>query len=284
MAASNRKHGFSRRSTRLRLLLAMFLLSAPAHLTTITAVSAAEGPVDVDLELILAVDISDSMNPEEQRLQRDGYVSAFRHPDIVAAIQSGGIGKIAVLYLEWAGPAYQRVGVPWTIIGNPEDASSVADALAALPLKTEAGTSISASFLQAMELFASAEQRTGRQVIDISGDGVNNFGPPVAPIRALLVSKGIIINGLPIVLLNGAGDSNMSFGRPFLERYYEDCVIGGSGAFVIGVEGMSRFETALRRKLVMEIAGRAEALSPAAYVPQPKSHTDCEDISEHVGR
>lgn len=270
------------RSNRLRLLSAMVLLSA--SVTAVTPVSAAKGPVDVDLELILAVDVSDSMNPEEQRLQRDGYVSAFRHPDIAAAIQSGGIGRIAVLYLEWAGPAYQRVRVPWTIVGNPEDASSVADALAALPLKTKPGTSISASFLQAGELFANAKQRTSRQVIDISGDGVNNFGPPVAPIRALLVSKGIIINGLPIVLPNGAGDSNMSFGRPFLERYYEDCVIGGSGAFVIGVEGMSRFATALRRKLVMEIAGRAEGLSPAAYVPPPKSRTHCEDISEHVGR
>jgi hypothetical protein len=278
------RSGFSGRSNPLRLLFAMVLLSSSAPLTEVTAVSAANGPVDVDLELILAVDISDSMNPEEQRLQRDGYASAFRHPDIVAAIQSGGIGRIAVLYLEWAGPAYQRVGVPWTIIGNSEDAYSVADALAALPFKTKPGTSISASFLLAGELFASAKQRTSRQVIDISGDGVNNSGPPVAPIRALLVSKGIIINGLPIVLPNGAGDSNMSFGSPFLERYYEDCVIGGSGAFIIGVEGMSRFATALRRKLVMEIAGRAEGLSPAAYVPPPNSHTDCEDISEHVGR
>jgi len=106
----------------------------------------------------------------------------------------------------------------------------------------------------------------------------------VAPIRDLLVSKGIIINGLPIVLPTDAADTNMSFSPPFLERYYEDCVIGGSGAFVIGVEGMSRFETALRRKLVREIAGRAEALTPVAYVPQPKSRTDCEHMSEHVGQ
>jgi hypothetical protein len=211
-------------------------------------------------------------------------VSAFRHPEILAAIQSGGIGRIAVLYLEWAGPLYQRVGVPWTVIGNREDASAVADALAALPLKTGPGTSISASFLQAGDLFDHAKQRTSRRVIDISGDGVNNFGPPVAPIRDLLVSRGITINGLPIVLPTDAADTNMSFSRPFLERYYEDCVIGGSGAFVIGVEGMSRFEAALRRKLVMEIAGRTEELSPAAYVSQPKSRTDCEDISEHVGR
>jgi hypothetical protein len=260
------------------------LLSACAPLTTVTAAPAAEAPGDVDLELILSVDISDSMSPAERQLQRDGYVSAFRHPEIIAAIQSGGIGRIAVLYLEWAGPAYQRVGVPWTIIGNAEDASAVADALAALPLKTKPGTSISASFLQAEELFANAKQRTSRRVIDISGDGVNNFGPAVAPIRDLLVSKGIIINGLPIVLPTDAADTNMSFSRPFLERYYEDCVMGGSGAFVISVADMSRFETALRRKLVMEIAGQAEGLSPAAYVPSPKSRTDCEDISEPLGR
>jgi hypothetical protein len=257
------------------LLFATILLSASAYLTTVPAVSAAERPVDVDLALILSVDISDSMNPAEQRLQRDGYVNAFRHPEILAAIQSGGIGRIAVLYLEWAGSEYQRVGVPWTVVGTLEDASSVADALDALPLKTEPGTSISASFLQAGELFDNAKQRTSRRVIDISGDGVNNFGPPVAPIRDLLVSEGIIINGLPIVLPTDASDTNMSFSRPFLERYYEDCVIGGSGAFVIGVEDMSRYATALRRKLVMEIAGRVEGLSPAHYVRQPQRRTNC---------
>ena len=121
-------------------------------------------------------------------------------------------------------------------------------------------------------------------MIDISGDGVNNFGPPVAPIRDLLVSEGIIINGLPIVLPTDASDTNMSFSRPFLERYYEDCVIGGPGAFVIGVEDMSRFETAIRRKLVMEIAGQTSELSPASFVERPKPRIDCTDLAERPGR
>ena len=243
-----------------------------------------ERPI-VDLELILAVDVSSSMSEAEQRLQRDGYASAFRHPDIAKAIASGAIGRIAVLYFEWAGPADQRIGVPWTILTTQKDAMSLADSLAALPFATAPATSISGSLLFAQELFGDPTLRSSRHVIDISGDGTNNAGPPVVRARDLLVSQGIIINGLPIMLPTDASrDSFTSFSRPLLELYFEDCVIGGPGAFVIGVHDTSRFKSAILRKLVMEIPSRPAELSPASARVRQHPPIDCAAPGEQPGR
>lgn len=215
------------------------------------------------------------MSPAEQQVQRDGYVSAFRHPDLARAIASGTHGTIAVLYLEWAGPTYQRVVLPWTIVGSDDDARRFADALVMKPVIAQAGTSISGGLLAAGDLFAHSRATAERRVIDISGDGPNNSGPPVAPVRDTLTSSGITINGLPVSLPHGGSNGFQSFGEHYLSLYYEHCVIGGPDAFVIGVDDLTLFEVAIRRKLVLEIAGQPSRPRLASYLRSSISAFDC---------
>ncbi|WP_281407757.1 MULTISPECIES: DUF1194 domain-containing protein [unclassified Mesorhizobium] len=210
----------------------------------------------VDLELVLAVDVSSSMTLAEQRVQRDGYVNAFRHPDLAKAIRSGARGMIAVSYLEWAGPSHQRVVLPWTIVGSAEDARRFADALAAKPIVAQPGTSISGGLLAAAALFVKSPVVGERRVVDISGDGPNNAGQPVGPVRAMLTGSGVTINGLPVSLPRSSSNGFQSFARQYLALYYEHCVIGGPDAFVIGIDDLAMFEVAIRRKLLLEIAGQ----------------------------
>jgi len=240
--------------------------------------------VDVDLELILAVDVSPSMSVAEQKLQRDGYVQAFRHPDITRAIESGFLGKIAVAYFEWAGAHHQHVVVPWTILEHGVDAYAFSEALAAAPLNADPATSISGSLLLAKEIFAASPARSMRRVIDISGDGKNNAGPQVAPIRDSVLADGIIINGLPIILpASDAPDNFNSFSGDSLESYFEHCVIGGPGAFLIGVSDLSTIAIAIRRKLVLEIAGLSPRLIFASHDAKEPSF-DCLSIGDRPGR
>ncbi|MBZ9709456.1 DUF1194 domain-containing protein [Mesorhizobium sp. ESP7-2] len=221
----------------------------------------------VDLELVLAVDVSSSMSLSEQRIQRDGYVNAFRHADLARAIGLGARGTIAVSYLEWAGPNYQRVLVPWTTIGSYADARQFADALAIQPINNaQPGTSISGAILLAGELFSQSRTVAARRVIDISGDGPNNAGLPVAPIRDRLTGSGITINGLPVSLRRGGSNAFQSYGARYLDHYYEHCVIGGPDAFVIGIDDLNLIEVAIRQKLVREIAGLASRPKLASYL------------------
>jgi hypothetical protein len=237
------------------------------------AAKAAEVPADVDLELVLAVDVSRSMDIEELGLQRDGYVAAFRHPEVVAAIQSGAMGRIAVTFVEWAGPGFQIVLVPWTVIANGADAGAFADKLDQAAVLRETGTSISAGLFFAAGQFDGSPARGVRRVVDVSGDGPNNMGLPVAPSRDEVISDGITINGLPIMLkpIYVFGGYNI----PNLDVYYEDCVIGGPGAFVVTVRRKEDFEEAIRRKLVLEIAGLPARLIPAAAIAQSAPRVDC---------
>jgi hypothetical protein len=254
--------------------------------------NAAEGAKsDVDLKLVLAVDVSDSMSRDELRLQREGYVSTFRDPRVARAIASGEFGRIAILYLEWAGPYHHHVVRPWTVLTTLEDSAAFADLLAIEPIVTDPyasnramslgnsldqETSISASLLFALQMFRDRRFRSNRQVIDISGDGTNNSGPPLAMIRNLLMSEGIIINGLPLTWSAADNADSMTFfGKSSLERYYEACVIGGPGAFSILVNDISRFQEALRLKLVTEIAERETVARPASFKPAPQSLVDC---------
>jgi hypothetical protein len=233
---------------------------------------AAEGPIDVDLELVLAVDVSRSMDIEELGLQRDGYVAAFRHPEVIAAIASGGVGRIAVTFVEWAGPGFQTVLVPWTVIANAGDADAFAAKLDAAPVLRETGTSISGGIFYAARQFDGSPARGVRRVVDVSGDGPNNMGLPIAPSRDEVISDGITINGLPIMLkpVYTFGGYNI----PNLDIYYEDCVIGGPGAFVVTVRRLEDFESAIRRKLVLEIAG-LPARVIAAQLTQTAPRIDC---------
>ena len=209
--------------------------------------------IPVDVELVLAVDVSYSMDPDEQALQREGYRLALTSKEFLQALREGAHGKIAITYVEWAGQHDQQVVVPWRLIEGPELADAVAAEIARAPYRRASRTSISGGLAFAQGLFATSGYRGLRRVIDVSGDGPNNSGMPVAPVRDVIVNKGIVINGLPLMLK-----------RPYrgmmdiahLDWYYEDCVTGGPGSFVIPVRGREQFVEATRNKLVLEVAGR----------------------------
>jgi hypothetical protein len=229
--------------------------------------AAAQADEAVDLELVLAVDVSGSMDPDEQELQRAGYVAALTHPDVIAGIRSGPYGRIAVTYVEWG--SWQRIAVPWAIVDGQQTAAAFAAALAEAPLGTLSRTSISGGLLFAAELFDENRLEGMRRVIDISGDGPNNLGPPVATTRDAIVERGIVINGLPFMLKTG--------GRGYIDNldfYYEDCVIGGPGAFLIAVRNRAQLADAIRQKLVLEVAGHAPKVIQAS-AEQREPRVDC---------
>ncbi|KAB2955507.1 MAG: DUF1194 domain-containing protein [Rhizobiaceae bacterium] len=223
---------------------------ALAALFSASAVPASAEAVDV--ELVLAVDVSLSMSPAELAIQRDGYAAALTDRRVLDAIADGLHGRIAVTYFEWAGNTTQHVVVPWTVIASPEDAERVARQLSALPPNSARRTSISGALEFSIDLFAESQFRGTKRVIDISGDGPNNQGAPVDITRDAVVAKGIVINGLP--LMTGGGYSSL-YDVTDLDRYYADCVIGGPGSFMIPVNDWSQFPEAIRRKLVLELAG-----------------------------
>ncbi len=207
----------------------------------------------VDLELVLAVDISYSMDDGEQRLQRDGYVQAFRSPQVLSAIASGQYRRIAVSYVEWAGLDARKVIVPWTLINGPASANAFADLLQKKPLDNDRRTSISAALEFARAYFKKSPFKPTRRVIDISGDGPNNIGRPVTVVRDETVRQGIVINGLAIMTRPSTVHSRYDI--PNLDRYYAACVIGGVGSFVLPIRSKAEFASAIRRKLVLEISG-----------------------------
>jgi hypothetical protein len=205
--------------------------------------------------LVLAVDVSRSIDEDEAKLQREGYRAAMTDPRVVSAIRSGTLGAIAVCYLEWASADYQRIVIPWTRIDGQEAANAWAERLAAAPRVSMSWTSISGAIEASMRAIAAAPFEGTRKVIDISGDGVNNSGAPVTLLRDLAVDAGITINGLPIL------NDRSPFGQPqnmTLDQYFEEFVIGGPGAFVIPAEDFHSFQGAVLRKLIREISGRTE--------------------------
>lgn len=207
----------------------------------------------VDLELALAVDVSSSIDPEEARLQRDGYVAALRHPEVIRAIESGILGRIAVMYYEWAGDDHLTVIAPWTLIDGAESMDRFAAGIAAAPVRTAPRTSIANAIEFALPQFGDNGFEGTRQVIDISGDGPNNGRTEVLEARGKAIAAGVTINGLPIV--NGRGDPTGYLPLPDVDLYYRDCVIGGPGAFLIVANSFREFGLAIRRKLISEIAG-----------------------------
>jgi Protein of unknown function (DUF1194) len=234
-----------------------------------------ESEVAVDLELVIAVDVSTSMSQEEQRVQRQGYVSALRSPDVLQAIKSGRLGRIATAYFEWARPEYHRVLVPWTVIDGPADAAAIADAIAGQPVIPQGETSISSALLFAGQLLKTSGFMSDRRIVDVSGDGPNNTGPPVELARDALIARGVTVNGLVISLLNGPPDMIDSFSLSYLESYYRRCVIGGPGKFVLSVGDLADFEKAIRRKFVTEIAGPPARLHLAASIIRDPALFDC---------
>ncbi|MGI8526534.1 MAG: DUF1194 domain-containing protein [Pseudolabrys sp.] len=224
--------------------------------------------VSVDVELVIAVDVSYSMDPDEQALQREGYILALTSREFMQALREGANGKIAVTYFEWAGSSDQKIIMPWRLIEGPESADAVAAEIAAAPYRRASRTSISGALTFAKPLFDVSGYRGLRRVIDVSGDGANNSGAPVVPVRDDVLAAGITINGLPIVLKRpNAGTMDIED----LDIYYEDCVVGGPGAFVIPIRERQKFVEATRTKLILEIAGRQpEARVVPASADQPR--------------
>lgn len=214
---------------------------------------AQRGGIPVDVELALAVDVSYSMDPEEQALQREGYIAAITSAEFMQALRQGMHAKVAMTYFEWAGSHHTQVIVPWRVIDGPETADGFAADIARAKYTRASRTSVSTAILFGASLIEGSGYRGIRRVIDVSGDGVNNNGPLVTLARDETVAKGITINGLPIMLKRPI---NSTFDIDRLDIYFEDCVIGGPGAFVIPIKERNQFKEAIRTKLVLEIAGR----------------------------
>jgi hypothetical protein len=208
---------------------------------------------EVDVALILAVDVSYSMDMDELAIQREGYAQAIVSPDFLQALKTGPNGKVAVTYFEWAAANDQKIISPWRVIDGPESADAVANEIMKTPVRRASRTSISGAIHFAMPLFEDSPYRGLRNVIDISGDGPNNNGLPVTAARDAALAKGIVINGLPIMVKQ---PSYSTMDITDLDVYYEDCVIGGPGSFVVAIKGREKFKEAIRTKLVLEVAGR----------------------------
>jgi hypothetical protein len=215
-------------------------------------IPAATAETDVDVELVLAVDVSYSMDPDEQALQREGYVTALKSREFLDALQHLTLGRIALTYIEWAGVSDQKILVPWRLIEGRESAAAVAGEIARAPYRRAYRTSISGGLAFAAAQLERSSYR-GRRVIDVSGDGANNQGPPVVGVRDAIVAKGTTINGLPI-MLKPPDPGSVDIDN--LDIYYEECVMGGPSAFVVPIKERDQFIAATRTKLVLEIAYR----------------------------
>jgi hypothetical protein len=212
-----------------------------------------ENSPSVDVELILAVDVSYSMDMDELAVQREGYAQAIVSKEFLQALKTLPNGKIAVTYFEWAATSDQKIIIPWRVIDGPETADAVANDIMRTPIRRASRTSISGAINFAMPLFDENPYKGLRRVIDISGDGPNNNGTPVILARDAALAKGIIINGLPIMVKEPTY-STMDIDN--LDWYYEDCVIGGPGSFVVSIKDRDKFKEAIRSKLLLEVAGR----------------------------
>ncbi len=203
----------------------------------------------VDLELVIAVDVSFSMDQREQAIQRNGYVDALQSPSVLRAIRGGPLGRIAVTYVEWGGNAVQTV--PWTVIDSAQSAARFARTLQRQPMRRLPFTSISDTIALARRLIGSNAFQARRRVIDISGDGPNNYGAPAPVARDAAIREGITIDGLPVMLERPSSAPTI----PDIDAYYRHCVIGGNGAFLMRVTSLKGFGDAIRKKLVTEITG-----------------------------
>jgi hypothetical protein len=207
--------------------------------------------IQVDVELVLAVDVSLSMDLDELGLQREGYAEAITSDDFIKALRTGPRGRVALTYFEWSSAGDQRIIIPWRVIDGPESAGSVAAEIMNGSLRRGSRTSISGAIHYGMRLLGENPYKGLRRVVDISGDGANNSGDEVQTARDVALRDGITINGLPL-MLKEAADVTVDIEQ--LDVYYEDCVTGGPGSFVIPVKEKARFKEAIRTKLVLEVS------------------------------
>lgn len=235
----------------LRLVVLSVLFAFPA---------AAQERKEVDLALALAIDISGSIDPEEAKLQREGYVDAFRDPVIVKAILGGSNGRIAVAYYEWSDAWVQRLLIDWTLLDSEAAIAAFATKLSNAPISIARRTSISGAIRYAIPLFGRIPYDAERKVLDISGDGSNNDGGLVTDMRYEALKERIVINGLPVM-----NDRPNPFGFPSetdLDKYYLHCVTGGPRSFVEVAHDFEDFPRAVRKKLLQEVADRGPDFGP----------------------
>jgi hypothetical protein len=219
----------------------------------------------VDLQLILAADVSRSVDPDEFHLQREGYAAAFTNPKVLKAITSGAYGAIAVTFVEWSGSDAQHVVADWTIIRDEETGGGFAATLRTAPRSFAGFTSISAAIDFSIKHFGDSGVTSDRRVIDVSGDGTNNGGRPVADARDEAVASGVTINGLAIINQHpNPGYTAHTQPPEGLGEYYRRNVTGGPGSFVIVIEDFSTFSEAIVDKLVNEIAAADGRIQTAA--------------------
>ena len=219
--------------------------------------------LEVDLQLVLAVDVSRSIDDQEFALQRQGYAEAFKHPAVLEAIQANPHKAIAVTLIEWAGSDFQKVQVPWTVVSDEESGNLFAELLLAQPRAFYGWTSVSGAIDFSVPLFARSPHSSMRRVIDVSGDGPNNSGRPASDARDDAVKLGITVNGL--VIMNDSPTPGSFFRMPQapLDEWYRDNVIGGPGAFVIAIDDFESFAYAIRNKLLKEIAANPTGVTIA---------------------
>jgi len=221
------------------------------------------GRPTVDLELVLAVDVSYSMEPDDLAAQRDGYAKAIVSEEFLRAVRAGPAGKIALSYFEWSSTSDQKIIVPWRQIDGPGAAEAVATEITNAPIRRGSRTSISSAINFAASLFERNPYSGSRRVIDISGDGPNSNGDPVTSSRDTALQQGIVITGLP-VMTNATTAAPTDFQHiDHIDWYYEDCVIGGPGSFVVPITNRENFQAAIRTKLAFEVAGLTPDQSPA---------------------
>jgi hypothetical protein len=249
----------------------VFSLAAPGPRTQLTGQPSDKEDAAVDVELILATDISYSMDMDELAVQREGYAQAIVSKEFLQALKSLPHGKIAITYFEWAASSDQKVIIPWRVIDGPETADAVSAEIMKIPVRRASRTSISGAIYFAMPLFDEDPYHGLRKVIDVSGDGPNNNGAPITGARDEALSKGIVINGLPI-MVKEPSYSTMDIDN--LDWYYEDCVIGGPGSFVVPIKDREKFKEAIRTKLLLEVAGRTPE-RPSVPVAEKEPRVSC---------
>jgi len=211
-------------------LAALVLRAAPLHAAT------------VDLALVLAVDVSESVDAEEYELQHEGIARAFEAAPLIAAIRGGKNGAIDVLVLEWSDRDKQVVTVDWTRVADARSANGFAARVRATPRSSNGLTAIGDALIAAETAFRRLPDEAERRVVDLSGDGIANIGPPPQEVRDRLVAEGITINGLAILKT-----------EPWLDSYYNQYVVGGPGGFLMEVEDFPSFVAAMQQKLLNEV-------------------------------
>lgn len=221
----------------------------------------------VDLKLVLAMDVSGSIDNEELWLERAGTAAAFLDPDVIKAIQTGALGRVAVSMLDFSSPGFGKTVIGWRIIRDRPGAAALARTILALPRPPGDRTSISNALELGAALIRASDKDiiATRKVIDVAGDGANNIGKALEPTRDLVTRQGIVVNGLPVM------DESANGYFPKLDRYYQACVAGGRGGFVIIVRSYRDFASAMRRKLILEIAQNE---TPTRQVPEEFAETN----------